>query len=104
MNDSLFSFDETPEPTSSALVPPPIRDHQVAAIRKAFTESGIESQEERQSLVQSCAMRAVPSLRDLTAVEAHRVLTRLQQRATARPISGGSAWDNRDEDTWIDKL
>lgn len=75
------------------------------AIREAFASAGIESQEERQQIVQSTSIRPVGSLLELYAHEAHRVLQRIKQRVNAKPRpEGASAWDLREEDTWIDKL
>ena len=106
VSDELFDFDtnghstDVPGPTQL-----PIRDDQVLAIRQAFASAGIESQDERQRIVQSTSIRPVSSLRELHAHEAHRVLQRIQQRLNAEPRSeGASAWDLREEDTWIDKL
>jgi acyl-CoA reductase-like NAD-dependent aldehyde dehydrogenase len=82
-----------------------IRDDQVAAIREAFTSAGIDSQERRKEIAQSCVVRPLASLRELTAAEAHRVLKRIKENSTARPRAiGASDWDLREEDTWIDKL
>ncbi|MCY1675606.1 hypothetical protein OVA06_12965 [Pseudarthrobacter sp. SL88] len=106
MNDVLFNLGPDDEPTQS-LTPPelPIRDDQVLAIRQAFTTAGIDSQERRQEIAQSCVVRPLASLRELTAAEAHRVLKRIKENAAAKPRpEGASAWDLREEDTWIDKL
>lgn len=97
---SLFDV-EGPE---SPAVPQPIRPEQVLQIREAFQESGIQGQGERKALIESVVVREVASLRELRAVEAKRVLLRIKDIGAAKPISVGSAWDNRDEDTWIDKL
>lgn len=106
MNDALFDFGTTQR--STAVAGPtelPIRDDQILAIREAFASAGIESQEERQQIVRSTSIRPVGSLRELHAHEAHRVLQRIMQRTNAKPrTAGASAWDLREEDTWIDKL
>lgn len=47
-------------------------------------------------------MRSIENIRALTASEARRVV-----KSLSRPVAkstGGSAWDDREEDTWIDKL
>lgn len=106
VTDALFNIGPDDEPTQSAGPGEhPIRDEQVAAIREAFTTAGIDSQERRQELAQSCVVRPLASLRELTAAEAHRVLKRIKKTAAAKPRpEGASAWDLREEDTWIDKL
>jgi DNA polymerase-3 subunit epsilon len=58
---------------------------------------------ERQRAIEDAAQRPVESLRALTHDEALRVLSRLGQ-APKKPAEAGSAWDQRDEDTWIDRL
>lgn len=106
MNDALFNFEPSEPPTATeGLAEPPIQDHQVAAIREAFATAGIDSQEQRKEISQSCVVRTVNTLRDLTAAEAHRVLKRIKEVAAAKPRpKGASSWDLREEDTWIDKL
>lgn len=99
---TLFGIAEEQRPREPVTLP--IRPDQVEQIRLAFEEAGIASQSERKTLVDAAAMRDVPSLRDLTAVEGHRVQSWLKRRQAAKPQSGGSAWDMREEDTWIDKL
>lgn len=82
-----------------------IRNDQVVAIREAFRSAGIDSQERRQEIAQSCVLRPLASLRELTAAEAHRVLKRIFENSTAKPrAAGASDWDLREDETWIDKL
>lgn len=102
MSDSLFEID-APE-TQAPLQPMPITDEQVLQIRAAFADAGINQQNERKAVIESCVVRPVNSLRDLYATDARRVLSLIRQRKEARPKVGGSAWDNREEETWIDRL
>lgn len=103
VSDSLFEMD-MPK-TQGPLQHMPITDDQVAQIRAAFADAGIDDQAERKALVESCLVRPVSSIRELYASEAHRVLGLIRKRKDARPkILGGSAWDNREEDTWLDRL
>ena len=106
VNDALFNLGPDDAPAvSSAPAELRIRDDQILAIREAFTAAGIGSQERRKEIAQSCVVRPLTSLRELTAAEAHRVLKRIQEQFAAKPRSkGASAWDLREEDTWIDKL
>lgn len=106
MSDALFDFGSTEEP-QFAPAPQrdiPIKDHQVQQIREGLDAAGIIGQEERQNTIQSFISRQVPSLRDLHAHEAHTIIQRLKQLQSATPAKTGSAWDQREEDTWIDKL
>lgn len=83
----------------------PISDEQVLQIREAFADAEINEQHERKAIIESSVVRPVNSLRDLYATDARRVLGRIRERKEARPKTlGGSAWDNREEDTWIDRL
>ncbi|GLU61588.1 hypothetical protein [Paenarthrobacter ureafaciens] len=80
----------------------PIRPEQIAQIREAFDKAGVSEQDERKSLINSVLIRDVASLRELYAVEVRRILQAIEQRT--KPKSTGTAWDDREEDTWIDKL
>lgn len=106
VTDALFNLGPDKEPAENGgPAQQPIRDDQVLAIREAFAAAGIEGQEQRQQIVQSAAVRPIASLRELYAHEARRVLQRIQESAAARPrAAGASAWELREEDTWIDKL
>lgn len=97
-------FDLPEEPVEPAQPNPLISEDQVAAIRAAFERAGITSMQERQELVQSCVIRSVSSIREVYAHEARRILRRIEGRKPGGLPSSGSAWDNRDEPTWIDKL
>lgn len=106
VTDALFNLGPAEEPHRiTGLAEQPIRTEQVTAIREAFTAAGIGSLAERKEIAQSCVVRPLSSLRELTAAEAHRLLKRIRDNANAKPrASGASAWDLREEDTWIDKL
>lgn len=81
----------------------PIASWQVDLLRKALDARGLTDQVGRQKVIEAAADRPVESLRALTHEEALRVLSRLGQ-TPASSKTEGSAWDQRDEDTWIDKL
>ncbi|MDE8670822.1 hypothetical protein PY310_19815 [Pseudarthrobacter sp. H3Y2-7] len=102
MSDEPGLFDIPSQPAPEALRDLPIRPEQVQQIRQAFDDAGIAEQEDRKDLINSVVIRDVASLRELHAVEVRRVLLAIEQRT--KPKSTGSAWDNREEDTWIDKL
>lgn len=83
---------------------PLISGEQVAAIRQAFEQAGINSMEERQEIIESCTARPVANIRELQARDVRRVLKRIADRQNYKKPISGSSWDNREEDTWIDKL
>lgn len=101
---ALFEVDVEGGRPQDAPVEPNIQSEQIQEIRTAFDRAGITEQEERRALIESIVFREVGSLRELRAVEARRIIIRIRQRAAARPKSTGSAWDTREEDTWIDRL
>lgn len=97
-------FDLEDEEAPSAYEEPLITNQQVASIRSAFEEAGITSMEERQQLIESCVVRPVSGIRELQARDVRRILKRIGDQQQRKGPQAGSAWDNRDEDTWIDKL
>lgn len=99
---SLFGDDEPAKPRPAAPAPSPIADWQGDLLRKALDGRGLHGMEERQRLVEEYAGRPVASLRVLTHEEAIKVLSQLGR--SAPPRTSGSAWEERDEDTWIDRL
>ncbi|MDR6794790.1 DNA polymerase-3 subunit epsilon [Pseudarthrobacter oxydans] len=100
---SLFEIDD-PAPSPNVLAPLPIKAEQIQAIRDAFGRAGVASQDERKALIEAVVLREVAGLRDLLAVDVQRILQRIEGRHSTKPRSTGSAWDNREGDTWIDKL
>ncbi len=101
---SLFGGDASPEePVQPVVAEAPIANWLVNDIRTALTTRGLTTMAERQQAIEAIVERPVESLRSLTRAEALRVLSSLASMA-APQTSGGSAWDDRDEDTWIDRL
>ena len=100
---SLFCDDESATPRLQETGPTPIADWQVDLLRKALDARGLKSMTERQLVIEAAAGRSVDSLRALSHDEALRVLSRLGQQGSPGPDQK-SAWDDRDGDTWIDRL
>lgn len=100
---SLFEINE-PALSPNVLAPVPIKPEQIQAIRDAFENAGVVSQNDRKALIESVVVREVASLRELKAVDVRRILQRIEGLSSPKPTDIGSAWDNREEDTWIDKL
>ena len=104
MHEELSLFGEDPvEPERPKDQPPPISDWQVDLLRKALDARGLTEMADRQKAIEAAAGRAVESLRTLTQEEALEVLSRLGSESPTRR-SATSSWDDRDEDTWIDRL
>ncbi|WP_104091796.1 hypothetical protein [Arthrobacter sp. GMC3] len=103
MTDALFEFDLPKGQTPFG--PLPITDAQIAEIRQAFAAAAITEQGGRKAIIDSCVLRPVQSLRDLYSTDFRRVIDRIQNANASQPEAAeGSAWDNREEDTWIDRL
>lgn len=98
----LFSLtDDTDDPVDE-VVPAPIATWQVDLLRKTLDARGLTEMTDRQQTIEQYAGRPVASLRELTSEEAINILAKLAEQ---RPAAGtGSLWDQRDEDTWIDRL
>ncbi|MCY1242909.1 hypothetical protein D9M72_559050 [compost metagenome] len=91
-------------PTSPVVEEIPISPEQIASIRNAFDNAGIASMAERQEVIQSCVIRKISNIRELCSRDVRQVLTRIEGWGRTQAAASGSAWDNREEDTWIDKL
>lgn len=82
----------------------PIQERQVGQIRELFEAAGIEDQGDRQAFVESVLEAPVAGLRSLSHFQALRVVEALLGRKRAATGPKRSAWDDREEDTWIDRL
>jgi hypothetical protein len=99
---SLFGDDQSDEPLQPVRTEASIADWLVDSLREALTARGLVTMVERQQAIEAIAGRPVESLRSLTRAEALRVLSGLTPLQA--PQQESSAWDDRDEDTWIDRL
>ncbi|WP_307091533.1 hypothetical protein [Arthrobacter sp. B2I5] len=105
MDENTFDlFLEADQATSQVLEDLPIRERQVQQLREAFTAAGIDSMDDRRAIIESCTIRQVDSIGDLLARDVRPILRRIEERSLPAKQISGSAWDNREEDTWIDKL
>jgi hypothetical protein len=103
----LFGEPEVSQPdTPKALISAThgIADWKVSQFRRALDATGTVEMVDRQELVEKLVGRVVPSLRDLGSSEAQDLLERLQRQSRAPARRQGSSWDERDEDTWIDRM
>ncbi|MAY97870.1 MAG: hypothetical protein CMH84_15255 [Nocardioides sp.] len=100
---SLFGDDESATPPVQETGSTSIADWQVDLLRKALDARGQQSMAERKLAIEAAAGRSVDSLRALSHDEALRVLSQLGQQGSASPREQ-SAWDDREGDTWIDRL
>lgn len=99
----LFDLPEA-APTPPVIEDIPISPEQIASIRNAFDRADIDSMVERQEVIQSCVVRKISNIRELNSRDVRQVLARINGWGRKSETASGSAWDNREEDTWIDKL
>lgn len=106
MSETLFNFDlEPPEPPSQSdrnTSQSRVAEWQLELIRKILDARGLTETAARRAVVEGAVGRSVESLRHLTFAEAHTVVEAISKRPNSTPQA--SAWDSRDEDTWLDKL
>jgi hypothetical protein len=100
---SLFGDEPPEEPVQRIPTEGPIADWLVNDIRTALTARGLTTMAERQQAIEAAVERPVESLRSLTRAEALRALSLLGS-TSAPQTSRTSAWGDRDEETWIDRL
>lgn len=110
MDDALFELDSTAPSASAANRASkydPISEEEIEKIRSAFAKANIIDQEKRQRFIQSTLGREVSSLSAVLSHEVPRIIYGLNDIIFAAKFSTAnerSAWDDREEDTWIDKL
>lgn len=105
MPEDLSLFGDEPDEATlpAAPRPSPVADWQVDLLRKALDAQGLTGMAERRSAVEKAVGRQVESLRQLSSEEALSALSKLGGSSSAsRPTT--SAWDDREVDTWIDRL
>lgn len=71
---------------------------------EAFEQAGIKRPADQEELIRTCVVRPVASMQDLLAKDVRPILQRIEAKATGKKPVTGSAWDNREGETWIDKL
>lgn len=99
----LFENDEPGQAQPVTVREAPIAEWQIELIRKALDGRALASMADRQHLIQSVVGHEVETLRTLTHAEAIRVLTTLGASPRTTQATG-SRWDQRDEETWLDRL
>lgn len=105
MNDALFPLSgETPKQDDQT-TEIAIRQSQVEQIRSEFQRIGLLDQDDRKRYIEEVARRPVDALRDLSALEARRIIDALRTRAPeGSKTDSKSLWDSREQNTWIDRM
>lgn len=105
VSDALFPLDEPPAGEFTLAGPAPMTDDQRAAIRSHFHELGISDAKAQFAVVKELTGTTIQSVRELSGLTAHRLIGGLRKRVqNAHKVHTGNAWDDREEDTWIDRL
>ena len=100
---SLFNLDADQMPTIA--VPEMITVGQRMSVREAFEVLGITEAREQFEVVHQLTAQKVTFPLQLQARHAQMLIAGLTERILAKgTVRTGNAWDDRDEDTWIDKL
>lgn len=103
-DDALFGLaDDIPASTPEES-PAPIQTWQIDQIRNALDVTGITAMTERQTLIEEIVGRPVAALRELHFADVRRLLEELHTRKAPTVASTDSVWDQREGDTWIDRI
>jgi hypothetical protein len=108
MSDLLPLFAEEPDALPSTPEPElatTITDSQRLAIRRLFLKLGISDAATQFDLVEELTNRRIRSVASMEFAHAQTLIRGLEAHMQHRGKTyTGNAWDDRDEDTWIDKL
>jgi hypothetical protein len=104
MNGQLALFDESPSSDDETKVDK-ISESQRHVLRGLFRQLGITTARDQFEVVESTTGQRISSVNELTAANAALLIFLLPERikSLTRPNTG-NAWDDREEETWIDKL
>jgi hypothetical protein len=107
MSDALDLFDDSSEnaPVSTSSIPELMTESQRQSIRRGFADLGIAGARDQFAVVEELTGQRINSVAQLESRYAQKLIYGLAEKArTSGMKNTGSAWDDRDEDTWIDKL
>jgi len=104
VNNLLGVFDDD-ESEPVVVRPLPMSADQRSEIRDLFARLGISSARRQFEVTAELTGVRIASVAELGASDAHRLIIGLKRRLEALGrVTTGSSWDNREEDTWIDRL
>ncbi len=105
MGDVLSLFDDEREPEDVPATPAMMTESQRAEIRSLFNALGIQTAREQFDFVAEATGTRITSVLELDAPTANVLISRLRGRVAAHGRTfTGNAWEDRTEDTWIDRL
>lgn len=105
MNDLLPLFGEDEQNPPSEKQVETVTDSQRERLRTLFAQMNAVTARAQFQIVEDITGQRLRAVQDLTAHNAQMLLLQLPARIESQGrVSTGSAWSDRDEDTWIDKL
>lgn len=106
MSDLLWVFeDDNDGAEPSGVRPLAMTDSQRSEIRGLFARLGVATAAQQFEVTAELTGARITSVGELNAATAHRLIGALMRRLqTAGRVTTGNSWDDREEDTWIDRL
>lgn len=102
----MFSlFDDGAAPEEQPPRPVLMSESQRARIRALFADLGVATAREQFKTVAETTGVRISSVAELEATTAQTLISRLESRVASRGSANtGNSWDDREEDTWIDRM
>lgn len=101
----LSLFDDQSQPEEARSTPVMMSDSQRTAIRALFQALGITSAREQFDQVAEMTGKRIAAVGELDARTANTLISLMKARVNGLGRSStGNSWDDRQEDTWIDRL
>ncbi|MDE0547430.1 hypothetical protein [Microbacterium sp. C7(2022)] len=105
MSDLLSVFDDNDDSESASVRPLQMTDRQRSEIRELFARLDIPTAARQFEVTAELTGVRISSVGELDAATAHRLIGALKRRAEALGrVTTGNSWDDREEETWIDRL
>lgn len=102
-HDGLFDLPAA-APDAASGQDSPISPRQIEHLRAAFDGAAITSMDERQKIIAESTGRQVENIRQLFYREVMAILSHIDRTGRRVEKTQSSAWEDREEVTWIDKL
>ena len=106
MSDQLWVFDDKGDDADPTTVRPlPMTDGQRSEIRELFARLDIPTAARQFEVTAELTGVRIASVGELDAASAHRLIGALKRRVVSSGrVTTGNSWDDREEETWIDRL
>jgi hypothetical protein len=107
MADALHLFEDNlvNSPADNSVVAAMMSESQRASIRRAFAKLGVADARDQFAVVLELTGQRISAVAQLEARHAQTLIYGLEEKSrTSGRKHTGNAWDDREEDTWIDKL